>query len=154
MIKLLFAIPLITLALFTNTLVPAITTITFQANTTLAQVVDLLNKNNTWATDNNFTIHEGLQFYYQQESMSISEREKAVWETRIGLAEINNQPAEAAILTCLTNDCPVTIQQITLVNPPAALLNAPIIAAQDSHRALHPFFGRSNHLGAHRVAHL
>lgn len=151
MIKLLFALPLIALALFTNTLVPAVTTITFQPDTTLTQVVALLNDNNTWAENNNFTIHEGLQFYYRQESMNIAERQKAVWQTRLGLAEINNQPAEAAILTCLTNDCPVTIQKITLLNPPAALLDAPIIAAKESHRDLHPFF-RENRILGHPLA--
>jgi hypothetical protein len=147
MIKLLFAIPLIALALFTNTLVPAVTTVTFQPDTTLAQVVALLEDNDTWANGNNFTIQEGLQFYYRQGGMSIEERQKAVWQTRQGLAEINNQPTEAAILDCLAKDCPVTIQKITLLNPSTNLLSAPIIASNEARRQLHPFFQENQLLG-------
>ncbi len=91
MIKLLFALPLITLALFTNTLVPSVATITFQPDTTLTQVVALLNTQNTWAENNNFTIRPGLQFAYKQGSTSVADLENELWQIQGSFADLDKK---------------------------------------------------------------
>jgi len=149
MIKLLFALPLIALALFTNTLIPAVTTITFQPNTTLTQVVDLLNANNDWPHNGNFVTTNDSGFFYKQNGTPIHEREYAVWVAQLTFAELNHETPDPAIVTCVaTNNCPdVTIKEITLINPSAPLLNAPIVAQSRAHRQVHPFFQENLRIG-------
>lgn len=142
MIKFFLAISLITAPFFANWAVPQVSTVTFAPNTTLQQVVDLLNQNNTWSHDDIFlTNPEGDGFFYFKDSMSVAEREQATWINRRTSAHLDKRLVSQQVTTCIaTKDCPVTITRITLLNPPATLLAAPIVAASQTHRDLHPFF--------------
>lgn len=152
MIKLYLSFALLTVALFSNTLVPSITTITFTPGTPLSQVVDLLNQHNTWAEGDNFVLENGDGFFYLQNSMTVAEREQAVWLARRTLAHLDNIPVPDEVTTCIASKtCPVTIAKITLLNPPSTLLDAPSIAASEAHRDLHPFFYQNLPLGPQRV---
>jgi hypothetical protein len=149
MLKLLFALPLITLALFTNTLIPSMTTVTFQPDTTLTQVIELLNANNSWPHHGNFVTTNGSGFLYKQNGASIHEREYAVWVAQLTFAELNQETPDPAIVACVAaNNCPdITIKQITLINPSVTLLDAPIVAQSHAQREVHPFFRENLRLG-------
>lgn len=124
-------------------------TIIFQPDTTLSQVVDLLNANDAWPHNGNFVTTNGSGFLYKHNGTPIHEREYAVWVAQLTFAELNHETPDPAIVTCVAaNDCPdVTIQEITLINPSAPLLDAPIVAQSRAHREVHPFFQENLRLG-------
>jgi hypothetical protein len=142
MLKFILTISLIAAAFFANMAVPQVATVTFAPDTTLQQVVDLLNQHNTWADDDIFiTNPEGDGFFYIKGSMSVAERQEATWVNRRTSAHLDKIPVPQKVTDCIASrTCPVTITRVTLLNPPAAILNAPIVAATETHRELHPFF--------------
>lgn len=147
MTKLLITLAFVVTALLSNSLFPSVSTVTFRSNTTLTEVVDLLNANNTWAYNENFVIGNGLGFFYFKDSMSIAAREHAVWQGQRGLDEINGQAPDPVVIACIEKACPVSIAQITLLNPSTTLLESPLIASSHSHRQPHPFFLQGRILG-------
>lgn len=149
MVKLVLSVALLTLALFANTIVPSVVTVTFHPDTTLTQVVDLLNKHDTWANDDIFLITpDGSQgFFYFKDSMTVSTRERAVWAVRQSMATLDGETPSADMMACAQNGCAVPITRITLINPPAVLLDNPIIAESEAHRDIHPFFWQILGLG-------
>lgn len=134
-------------------IVPTVATVTFQPDTTLTEVVDLLNAHDTWAENNNFTIRTGSGFYYRKDSMSIQEREYAIWVAKLTFAELNHETPDPLTVACVaTNNCgDITITQIKLLNPPNALLETSLVTASEAHRDLHPFFYQNLPLGPQRA---
>lgn len=152
MIKFFLTITLIAAAFFANMTIPQVATVTFAPDTTLSQVVDLLNQHNTWADDDIFiTTQDGSQgFFYFKDSMPVAEREEGIWITQRTFAHLDKRAIPQQVTDCIaTKNCPVTIAHITLLNPPATLLDAPIIASSETHRDLHPFFRQILGLGRH-----
>lgn len=151
MSKFILSATLLTLALFSNVLIPNVATVTFQPNTTLNQVVDLLNQHNTWPEGQSFTIGNGMGFFFFKDSMSVAEREHEVWLGRQGMDEINGKSLDPTVIACaqapIGHGCPVLIEKIVLLNPPASLLDMSIVASSKERRQLHPFFRKALNLG-------
>lgn len=140
----LYAISVVLMAalLGANWAVPTVARVTFAPDTTLAQVVDLLDEYNTWAAGDNFRIDERGGFFYFKGGMSVAEREQAIWRVELAMAEVDKREADPAIVACVAaqNCGPVMVSGIKLLNPPAGLLASPLVAAENSSRELHPFF--------------